>query len=524
MNCFIFRNNTIEPFFPKGYAFSGYDDISVIPEDADGFVWFYQVPVHASVGAICDEIAAIPQKLEFVLERIPEGKSLIALTMDVLYQVPLTEDETRLEEAVYSYNSFLRDAGRRHQNLKVLDFSEFTRRYSRTELFDWRFYLISQMGLNPKIAKDFQVWWGKKMDSVALRRKKCLALDLDNTLWGGVLGEDGPTGIKIGGDYPGKAFLFFQEALLELSKAGVILAICSKNNEADVEEVWEKNPFIVLKKGHFAASRINWDDKATNLKALAEELNIGLDSLVFVDDNPTERELIRQMLPMVAVPEFPAQPYGLPEFYKSLVDNYFKVYSLTEEDKNKAAQYKANAERAKAQQSFSDFGAFLESLDIQLTIQEANEFNIPRIAQMTQKTNQFNLTTRRYTDSDIKAFLVDGWKIWCLGVADRFGDNGITGAIMIHGDEIDSLLLSCRILGKGIEGAFVKAVLSLLKGQGVKALRACYIPTSKNMQVQDFYDRCGFTPVGREDGVKEYVINLEDADLQIENYYHLNNI
>ena len=225
---------------------------------------------------------------------------------------------------------------------------------------------------------------------------------------------------------------------------------------------------------------------------------------------------------MVSVPEFPAQPYGLPDFFKSLVDNYFKVYSLTEEDKNKAAQYKANAERAKAQESFSDFGAFLESLDIRLTIQQANEFNIPRIAQMTQKTNQFNLTTRRYTDSDVKAFLASGWKIWCLSVADRFGDNGITGAIMVNGDEIDSLLLSCRILGKGIEVAFVKAVLSMLKEQGLKTLRACYVPTAKNSQVHDFYDRCGFTPYTVEDGVKKYEINLECADLQIEKYYHLN--
>ena len=519
---FVFRNNTLEPFFPKGYSFSGYDDISFIPEDAEEYVWFYQAPVHANVEANCNEITAIPQKLEYVLERIPEGKSVIALTMDVLYQVPLTEDDARLEEAVYSYNSFLWDAGRKRQNLKVIDFSEFTRMYPRADLMDWRFYLISQMGLNPKIAKDFQTWWNRKIESVALRRKKCLVLDLDNTLWGGVLGEDGVGGIKIGGDYPGKAFLFFQEALLELSKSGVILAICSKNNESDVDEVWEKNPFMILKKGHFSASRINWDDKATNIKELAKELNIGLDSLVFVDDNPAERELIRQMLPMVAVPEFPAQPYGLPDFFKSLVDNYFKVYSLTEEDKNKAAQYKANAERAKAQESFSDFGAFLESLDIRLTIQQANEFNIPRIAQMTQKTNQFNLTTRRYTDSDVKAFLASGWKIWCLSVADRFGDNGITGAIMVNGDEIDSLLLSCRILGKGIEGAFVKSVLSILKEQGLKTLRACYVPTAKNSQVHDFYDRCGFTPYSVEDEVKKYEINLECADLQIEKYYHLN--
>ena len=145
---------------------------------------------------------------------------------------------------------------------------------------DWKFYFLSQMGLNPRLANDFKAWLAKKLDQVALKRKKCLVLDLDNTLWGGVLGEDGIDGIKIGGDYPGKAFLYFQEALLELSKSGVILTVCSKNNEQDVLEAWEKNPFIVLKKEHFAACRINWQDKATNIRELAEELNLGLDSFV----------------------------------------------------------------------------------------------------------------------------------------------------------------------------------------------------------------------------------------------------
>ena len=348
-------------------------------------------------------------------------------------------------------------------------------------------------------------------------------LDLDNTLWGGVLGEDGISGIKMGGDYPGKAFAFFQKLLLQLSKAGVILTVCSKNNEADVLEAWDKNPFMVLKKEHFAAYRINWTDKATNIKELADELNLGLDSFVFIDDNPTERELIKQMLPMVSVPEFPAQPYELPVFFKMVVEDYFKVYSITEEDKKKTEQYKANAARAQAQHSFTDFGAFLESLDIQITIEAANEFNIPRIAQMTQKTNQFNLTTKRYTDADVKGFLANGWKIWCISVADRFGDNGITGCIIINGDEIDTFLLSCRILGKGIEKAFIKKIMTLLKEGGVSSVKAAYLPTAKNAQVADFYDRCGFPCVAENaDGSKNYLLDLTTADLEIEKYYHIN--
>ncbi len=231
--------------------------------------------------------------------------------MDILYAVPFTDDDYQLQAAVAEYNNALYVAEAGHKNVKVIDITEFTRKFNTSELFDWKFYFISQMGMNPKLSKDFKAWWDKKQNSISLKRKKCLVLDLDNTLWGGVLGEEGIDGIKIGGDYPGKAFLYWQEALLALSKSGVILTVCSKNNEQDVLDAWDKNPFNVLKKEHFVAYRINWTDKATNIKELASELNIGLDSFVFVDDNPTERELIKQMLPMVQVPEFPTQPYGL---------------------------------------------------------------------------------------------------------------------------------------------------------------------------------------------------------------------
>ena len=520
---FVFRNNTVERFFPKNYAFSGYDDISVVPTDANGYVWFYQAPIGYNRLASVEEIQGYQQKFSFVLAQIDSNKTVIALTMEEIYAVPYTEDDNIERSAIEQYNASMFEAEKIHSNLKVLDYSEFTRNYSVEDLVDWKFYFISQMGINPKLTKDFQTWWNRKLESIALKRKKCIVLDLDNTLWGGVLGEDGISGIKIGGDYPGKAFAFFQKSLLQLSKAGVILTVCSKNNEADILEAWEKNPFMVLKKENFAAYRINWTDKATNIKELADELNIGLDSFVFVDDNPTERELIKQMLPMVSVPEFPAQPYELPLFFKQLVNDYFKVYSITDEDKKKTEQYKANAARAQAQHSFADFGAFLESLDIQITIEAANEFNIPRIAQMTQKTNQFNLTTKRYTDSDVKGFLADGWKIWCISVADRFGDNGITGCIMVNGDTIDTFLLSCRILGKGIEKAFIKKILVLLNESGVESVKASYIPSVKNTQVADFYDSCGFTCVAENaDGSKEYALDLKSADFEIKKYYHIN--
>lgn len=522
MSKFVFRNNTIERFLGKDYQFSGYDDISLIPQEAEGYVWWYQVPIKFEQDVLAEEIRGYAQKLGFVLQQIDAKKTFVALTMDIIYAVPFTDDDYQLQQAVDEYNSALYDAERAYPNVKVIDVREFYRAYPVEELIDWKFYFISQMGLSAKLSKSFKAWFERKMDSIALKRKKCLILDLDNTLWGGVLGEDGIDGIQIGGDYPGKAFLYWQEALLQLSKQGVILTVCSKNNEQDVLDVWEKNPFLVLKKEHFATYRINWTDKATNIKEIAEELNIGLDSFVFVDDNPTERALIRQMLPMVEVPDFPAQPYELPSFFKKLVYDYFKVYSITDEDKKKTQQYKANANRAQAQRGFTDFDKFLESLDIQISIEAANEFNVQRIAQMTQKTNQFNLTTKRYTDADVRSFIEKGWKIWCISVADKFGDNGITGCVMINGNAIDTFLLSCRILGKGIEIAFVKKVMELLREMGYNELTAQYLPTAKNEQVKDFYEKCGFTCVEEhEDGAKDYQIILASVDLSIKELYHI---
>lgn len=519
---FVFRNNTVERFFPQNYSFSGYDDISIIPEDVAGYIWFYQPPVKYNSSLVGDEIDACLHEFAFVMDKVSPNKNVIAFTMELLYAVPFNNSDFAVRQAIERYNAGLFEAATTYSNLKVIDFGEFTRQYPIDELLDWKFYFLSQMGLNPRLANDFKVWFTKKLDQIALKRKKCLVLDLDNTLWGGILGEDGIDGIKIGGDYPGKAFLYFQKALLELSKNGVILTVCSKNNELDVLELWEKSPCNVLKKEHLAAYRINWQDKATNIKELSEELNLGLDSFVFVDDNPTERELIRKMLPMVAVPDFPKQPYDIPLFFKSLVEDFFKVYAITDEDRKKTEQYKANALRSESQKQFADFESFLRSLDIRLTIEATNEFNIQRIAQMTQKTNQFNLTTKRYTDADIKAMLAGHWKVYCVSVADRFGDSGITGCIMVNGNEIDSFLLSCRILGKGIETAFLKRILQVLKVDGVEKIKAKYVPTAKNVQVRLFYENCGFDCVSESDsGEKEYVADLRKMDLNIKDYYKI---
>jgi FkbH-like protein len=526
MRYYIYRNNTIENLFGnKDVEYSGYDDVSYIPKEAECYIWFYQVPFKFDTNTLQEEVSTYLDKFQLVYSQIPKDKNVIVFTLYNLFDLQYTNDDFTLQEEINSFNRELKKIAKESTNIKVLEIEDFLIRYNREEWIDWKYYFISQMSINPKLALSFKKWFKRKEEEIALKRKKCLVLDLDNTLWGGVLGEDGIDGIKIGGDYPGKAFLYFQEALVELSKRGIILTICSKNNEEDVLEAWEKNPFIVLKQKYISAYRINWNNKADNIKELSEELNIGLDSFVFVDDNPTERELIRQMLPMVEVPEFPEQPYELPEFFRQLVDKYFRIYSITEEDKKKTEQYQANAKRSNEKKKFTDIGEYIKSLDIKIEIQKANEFNIPRIAQMSQKTNQFNLTTKRYTDADIKSFLEQGYDIYCISVSDKFGDNGITGEIIIREEgklaEIDTLLLSCRILGKGIEEAFIKRILAILKDKGIEEVKAKYIPTIKNSQVKDFYEKVGFEKEQEEDGIKNYIISLKDKEFDIKPYYKI---
>ena len=349
-------------------------------------------------------------------------------------------------------------------------------------------------------------------------------MDLDNTLWGGVLGEDGIDGIKIGGDYPGKAFLYFQEGLLELAKRGVILTICSKNNERDVLDLWEKNPFVLLRKEHFSAWRINWRNKADNIRELSEELNIGLDSLVFVDDNPTERELVRQMLPMVEVPEFPKQSYMLPDFLISLSDRYFRVYSVTEEIGGRPSSTRRMRVVHRSERNLWFRSVSTESGD-------RDENRTDELIQCFPYCPDDSEDEPVQPD-DPKVLGVgshgissEGWLIYCLSVKDRFGDNGITGAVLLRpidgGYEIDSFLLSCRILGKGIEEAFLSGILNILRNRSVKLVKASYIPTAKNMQVSGFYERTDFVLDSQDkDGSKFYHLNM-GAEIKIPSYYKI---
>ena len=523
MKYFIFRNHTVEPFF-SGFdaCFSGYGGAPVIDESADAYIWLYFMPYRPDNDVTAEEVRHYGETLEMVYSSIGRDKTFIAFTMANLYAVNYVTSGAALRSAVEEYNRKIY-ALAENGNVRVIDIGDFYSAFSDEQLVDWKYYFISRMPLNPKLAQRFNGWFSRQLEILAMKRKKCVALDLDNTLWSGILGEDGADGIRMGGEYPGNAYGFFQVYLLELSRTGVILAICSKNNEADVFDVLENHPDMVLKKDAFSAYRINWNNKAGNIKNIAEELNIGLDSMVFIDDNPAERELVRQALPEVCVPEFPARPYLYPAFIKQLTADYFSAYALTQEDLSKTRQYRENAERSRHQGRFVDMDSYLRSLEIELTAERLNDFNRARFAQMTQKTNQFNLTSRRYAEADIQAFVDGGGLALGLRVKDKFGDNGITGLAIVqidgHTARIDTLLLSCRILGREIEDAFVKYVLMKLKAAGVRQVQASYIKTGKNGQVSDFYDKLGFGVTKFSDESREYILFLDGADFTLSGRY-----
>ena len=520
---YIYRNHTVEHLF-KGFdvSYSGYDDILSSPKEADCLLWFYMPKVAASNQGLAEEVESYFKRLQLVIQNNANKKLVVFLLSSRLIKY-YSHTDLRLKEAIDQFNEQVIQLSYSNSSIQFVDIDQFFTNYALTTLIDWKFYHISQMLISPKLAKDFKLWFTKRISGLINKRKKCLVLDLDNTLWGGVVGEDGVSGISVGDTYPGNAFRLFQENLIEASKNGVILTVCSKNNQADIEEVWEKNLFIKLNKNHLSAYRINWQNKAVNIAEIAAELNIGLDSIVFIDDNPAERLMVKQTLPEVTVPDFPDEPYKMEMFFRKVMEDHFQIYSLTNEDKNKTRQYKENFNRKLATLAAVDMDSFLADLGMVLKVHEGNDYNLDRIASMTQKTNQFNLTTRRYTSADIKNFIDKGSLVYCLNVKDKFGDNGITVATIVHKDgnqaNIDSFLLSCRVLGRGIEIAFMKHVLNRLYTDGITEVSAVFIPSKKNDQTEKFYEKIGFNLIEKmEDGTKKYILSLQHK-LDIKEYY-----
>ena len=322
--------------------------------------------------------------------------------------------------------------------------------------------------------------------------KKCIVLDLDNTLWGGVVGEDGIDGIALSLTPPGAYFIAFQQALRDLYDRGIILAINSKNNPEDALAVIRTNPNMILKEGHFAAMRINWAEKADNMRELAKELNIGLDSMIFLDDSPHNRESVRMLVPEVETPEMPEDPARYVKFLHSLP--YFAASAVTDEDKMRGNMYVTERLRKAAEKEYADRGSFLKSLDMELQFFEDDASVLARLSQMTGKTNQFNVKKRPMTEAEIQKFVdSEEHAVFHARAVDQFGDHGIIAFALVRKEKdlwhIESLLMSCRVIGRGIEDAFMAEIGSRASEAGAKTISVTFEKSEKNEPAREFVDR-----------------------------------
>ncbi len=420
-------------------------------------------------------------------------------------------------DMVVDLNRRLRDRLAAAGGAYYVDMAGCVARVGATAFYDRRYWHMgkapySRLGLR-EIAAELM----RFLQALRGRTRKCLVLDCDNTLWGGVIGEDGLEGIRLGADHPGSCFREFQQEILNLHHRGVLLALCSKNEADEVWQVFDRHPGMLLTREHITAHRINWQDKPANLRAIARELNIGVDALVLADDSDFEIELVRRELPEVAVLPLPvATPYLHRDRLAGC--GLFDSLGLTAEDRSRATSYRAEAQRSALRETTTDLAGYCASLEMVLELRRADAAALPRLAQLTQKTNQFNLTTRRYGEADIAALATHG-DVLAVHLADRFGSAGLVGQCILRYDGgdavIDTLLLSCRVLGRGVEDALIAHVARLARVRGASRLIGEYVATAKNAQVAEFFPKRGFVPVGAGEGRAVFALDLGAEPLPV---------
>ena len=391
--------------------------------------------------------------------------------------------------------SRLVEASRRCTNLFVLDFARLVAASGWAQAANDSMRYFARFGFSQPFARAIAAEIEHLLAAALHRSKKVLALDLDNTLWGGLLGEQGPLGIDLSQDGKGRIFRHFQMLVRDLSRRGILIVALSKNNSADVDEIFARNAMMILRRDDFQQRLVDWRPKTETITEAARTLNLGLDAFVFIDDDPVEREAMRTIRPEVAVPDFPALVEALPRWFADeVVPRHFPAYRLTGEDLHRRRLYQAHAARATLRSTIS-FDDYLASLDIKLGFRRNDGADAIRLAQMTQKTNQFNLTTRRYSVAEIGQMIDDDrFEVLAMTYDDKFGQEGIIGLAILDtvAAELDSFLLSCRVIGRHVESGLLQEVERLAAERGCRELRATFKSTAKNQVSCDFLPRHGF--------------------------------
>ena len=386
------------------------------------------------------------------------------------------------------------------KNAYLVDLDALQSRLGQGQFFDARLYYIAKMPIRMEALPEAAKCVVDMIQAIRGSVKKCVVLDLDNTLWGGVIGDDGLSGIQIGELGTGHAFSDFQEWLKQLKNRGILLTVCSKNEEATAKEPFEKHPEMVLRPEDFSMFVANWENKAANIRRIQQTLNIGMDSMVFLDDNLFERNLVQGLIPEITVPALPEDPALYLEYLRGL--DLFETASYSAEDVHRTDQYRTQANRTVFESSFQSYDDYLANLQMKATVAPFDKFHYPRIAQLTQRSNQFNLRTVRYTEAEVDALAKDDSHIGLyFTLKDRFGDYGLISVVVLDKQPGDVLfisewLMSCRVLKRGMEEFIADKILSLAAEQGFRKVIGEYLATPKNAMVKDLYARMGFTRVG----------------------------
>ncbi len=419
---------------------------------------------------------------------------------DAVYGNYNTKTESSFLFQLRKLNYELMLLAQKNANLYLCDISSIQNSVGKKTFFQPSVYINTEMVLSIDIIPQVASKTLDIIEALNGKFKKCLILDLDNTLWGDTIGDDGLENIKIGSLGIGKAFTEFQYWIKKLKNRGIILAVCSKNYEAVAKEPFEKHPDMVLHLDDIAVFIANWENKADNIRQIQSILNIGFDSMVFLDDNPFERNMVRENIPGICVPELPEDPADYLEYLYSL--NLFETVSSSNEDAERTRLYQVEAQRVSISKKFTNEDDFLKSLNMISKVEEFNKFNTPRVAQLSQRSNQFNLRTIRYTDADIEKLASSkNHFTFAFTLEDKFGDNGLICVIILQKENsgplfIDTWFMSCRVLKRGVENFVLNTIVAKAKENGCTFLKGEFIPTSKNEMVKEHYQNLGFTLEG----------------------------
>jgi len=522
------KNQNIECYSPNGYGVWQQiimDPNSVIYENSIDSIFLILDAQELTRG--CDsfeekakELNSIMHSIVTAINEIGSKKKFFISNLHYKYsEIKSLKHQNQNKKLEYLWFSELEKLNNEHDNVYMFHLDEMILRLGSEEFYSDKLWYLGGAKYSIKAQNIISNTIELLMKALNKKRKKCLVLDLDNTLWGGVIGEDGLEGIELSEFKEGARYKDFQKRIKELKEMGILLAICSKNNYEDAMEAINKHEHMVLKEEDFVCTKINWEPKTRNIKEIASELNIGIDSLVFIDDNPVERDAVRENVPEVCVPEFPKDTSKLEAFAHDIYEIYFFTLDNTIEDKNKTKMYKDNVRRNTERAAATDLESFFKGLKTKILIREVLPEDIKRATELTQKTNQFNLTTKRYTDKEILNLASSkNTKIYIASVSDKYGDNGKVSLAIVNlvGEEavIDSFIMSCRVMGRYIEDQIIDYIENDLKEHGVKTIKALYKPTKKNKPVLGFYDRLGYKKINETNGEKEYKLDLSKKQLR----------